>query len=86
MKVLRGTTFLINVGIASTGKNSPHHPVTVVNNQTQRTTQRKNKMPSMNGKAYDMAMQLCLDVLTLKIGETLDLNFKDEPMTLQRVK
>lgn len=42
--------------------------------------------PAINGKAVDMAYELALDVLTMKVGESKTFNFIDEPITLRREK
>ena len=44
------------------------------------------KMPGINREAQKIGEQIVLDVLTLKVGELLEMNFKDGPITLQRVK
>ena len=43
-------------------------------------------MPAINHNALKMCETLALDVLNLKLNEELVLDFKDNPMTLKRIK
>lgn len=43
-------------------------------------------MPSVNGKAQEMCYQIALDVLEMKVGDVLEMNFKDNPMKIKRVE
>ena len=43
-------------------------------------------MPAVNSKALEMCKQIALDVLSLKIDEEIVMDFKDEPITLKRIK
>lgn len=43
-------------------------------------------VPEINIRALEMAEKLALDVLNLKIGQEKTFKFKDEPMTIKRIR
>ena len=46
-------------------------------------------MPSMNKKEVEadgLSHKIAIDVLSLKVGETVSMNFKDGEMVFQRIK
>lgn len=43
-------------------------------------------MPGINLKALAMCEQIALDVLNLKKGEVLEMNFKDNPIKIKRIE
>jgi hypothetical protein len=43
-------------------------------------------MPALNGKALDTALSIALDIMDTKVGEEIEINFKDEPMKFKRIR